>query len=156
MATFNTRLVRCPLCANVYTDPRTLPCSDTFCETCLQDCINKTSDSTDSFPCPKCKKQTHVGELKQIRTQWAATFPINNLIASMQKKFSFPDRQLSEEIQQTMKCIPCSLDGKQSVAFSFCVTCAEYICRECCVVHKKFKETRSHTVLKNAKGQIGV
>ena len=147
MATFNSRLVRCPLCTNVYQDPRILPCSDAFCKTYLQDYINKTSDSSDSFPCPECRKQTDVSKLKQIRAQWAETFPINNLIVSVLQRFSF--RRFSEEIQQTVKCIPCSLDGKQSDAFSFCVTCAEYLCQQCCDIHGKFKETRGHFVLKN-------
>ena len=90
-----------------------------------------------------------MGKLVLPRNQWAKSFPINNLIVSLLQKYSFPDQRPSEKDKQNIKCIPCSLDEKQSVAVSFCLTCSEYLCKECGDIHKKFKETRNHTVLEN-------
>ena len=44
--------VSCPVCTNVYTDPKHLPCLHTFCLQCLK---HTTSHGRDTFRCPKCQ-----------------------------------------------------------------------------------------------------
>src|SRR6218665_494124 len=51
-------ITECPICMNVFTDPRMLPCIHTFCLDCLKR-INETAQkgAGDKFPCPLCRKE---------------------------------------------------------------------------------------------------
>jgi len=50
-------------------------------------------------------------------------------------------------ISSETHCDPCKYDGNVETATGFCVSCTEYLCRNCQRDHKKFKLTRSHKVL---------
>ena len=77
-------LLVCPVCKEVYRQPRTLPCQHNLCHDCLTTLISKVGDleqkGTD-FPCPVCRNVTKLME-GTIDTQVAA-FPINRLVLSM-------------------------------------------------------------------------
>jgi len=46
----------CPICTEVFTDPRVLPCIHTFCLKCLLN-YGKDTQSGDSMACPMCRKE---------------------------------------------------------------------------------------------------
>ncbi|XP_013388385.1 E3 ubiquitin-protein ligase TRIM13 [Lingula anatina] len=51
----------CPICQEIYKQPKVLPCGHTYCKTCLEQWIqsNKTSPKhLTRFPCPWCRKET--------------------------------------------------------------------------------------------------
>ena len=77
-------LLVCPVCKEVYRQPRTLPCQHNLCQDCLTTLISKVSDleqkGTD-FPCPVCRNVTKLTD-GTIDVQVAA-FPINRLVLSM-------------------------------------------------------------------------
>src|SRR6218665_1657632 len=51
-------ITECPICLNVFTDPRVLPCIHTFCLECLKR-ISETAQKgpEDKLPCPLCRKE---------------------------------------------------------------------------------------------------
>ena len=77
-------LLVCPVCKEVYRQPRTLPCQHNLCHDCLTTLISKVGDleqkGTD-FPCPVCRNVTKLTE-GTIDVQ-VASFPINRLVLSM-------------------------------------------------------------------------
>src|SRR6218665_3992998 len=51
-------ITECPICMNVFTDPRVLPCIHTFCLECLKRiCETAPKNPGDKFPCPLCRKE---------------------------------------------------------------------------------------------------
>lgn len=77
-------LLVCPVCKEVYCQPRSLPCQHNLCHKCLSTLITKIRElerkSTD-FPCPVCRNVTKLPE-GTIDLQ-VASFPVNRLVLSM-------------------------------------------------------------------------
>ena len=48
-------ITECPICTEVYTDPRSLPCVHTYCLKCLKT-ISKDKPPGDEVACPLCRK----------------------------------------------------------------------------------------------------
>jgi hypothetical protein len=44
-------------------------------------------------------------------------------------------------------CEPCLTTGQRIEAHGFCVTCQEYLCKNCHDVHRKTKVLRNHQIL---------
>ena len=64
--------LECPVCMELYTDPRLLPCSHTLCKTCLDGVVKNSS-----ITCPVCRA-TH-----SVPPSGTAGFPRNLAIAGM-------------------------------------------------------------------------
>jgi len=47
-------MTECPVCTEVFTDPRVLPCIHTFCLKCLLNC-GRDKQPGDRMPCPLCR-----------------------------------------------------------------------------------------------------
>jgi len=50
--------VNCPVCFGPFVDPRTLPCSHTFCKKCLQQSGDQQSDN--KLQCPVCRVECQI------------------------------------------------------------------------------------------------
>ena len=150
METIPSKLI-CPVCEQVFKEPRVLPCLHTFCTNCLKLYISKTSKpgGAKCFHCPVCKLRIEIFSENSDRKREANDFPCNTLIGSLAQTQSEIERQTSEKEPKRvqLKCIPCSLDGRNAPIFSFCTTCTEYLCKNCNEGHSKFKSTRNHVAL---------
>eukprot|EP00029_Vermamoeba_vermiformis_P014190 TRINITY_DN9314_c0_g1_i1.p1 TRINITY_DN9314_c0_g1~~TRINITY_DN9314_c0_g1_i1.p1 ORF type:complete len:587 (-),score=94.39 TRINITY_DN9314_c0_g1_i1:13-1773(-) len=71
--------LRCSLCLELFTEPRTLPCGHTYCTMCLQDVYRKSTNSN-WLVCPLCREK-HLIEVMGI-----LSFPKNFHIASIVDK----------------------------------------------------------------------
>ena len=49
-------LAECPVCRQVFTDPRVLPCGHTFCLQCIDAWRNAKRTTMKKMPCPLCRK----------------------------------------------------------------------------------------------------
>jgi len=49
-------ITECPICTELFTDPRVLPCLHTFCLRCLED-YGKDRPPGSDMPCPLCRKE---------------------------------------------------------------------------------------------------
>lgn len=78
-------LLVCPVCKEVYRQPRTLPCQHNLCHDCLTTLISKLGhleQKGKDFPCPVCRNVTKLQKEGTIEAQ-VAGFPINRLVLSM-------------------------------------------------------------------------
>jgi len=49
-------ITECPICTEVYVDPRVLPCGHTFCLQCIESMSNDKGPG-DQLACPLCRKE---------------------------------------------------------------------------------------------------
>jgi len=137
-------LAECPICAEVYTDPRVLPCGHTFCLKCIRKYIEEKESKKEELVCPMCRTKftlpgSGVGDLPK-------NFFVNNFL-------QMKELSLSVETKET----PCEACGGgdggnesevQNVATVYCVECQMKLCQLCERSHKAVKLTRSHKLIK--------
>ena len=125
--------VSCPVCTNIYTDPKHLPCLHTFCLQCLKQ-WHRTSHGRDTIRCPKCQAVSRVpesGDLKDLPT----SFYLNGLI----------DVLAIKECKTTQ--VRCGNCDKKSSESSYCFQCCVFWCEECVIGHNIIRSNKDHRVL---------
>ena len=125
--------VSCPVCTNIYTDPKHLPCLHTFCLQCLKQ-WHRTSHGRDTIRCPKCQTLSRVpesGDLKDLPT----SFYLNGLI----------DVLAIKECKTTQ--VRCGNCEKKSSESSYCFQCCVFWCEECVIGHNIIRSNKDHRVL---------
>ena len=125
--------VSCPVCTNIYTDPKHLPCLHTFCLQCLKQ-WHRTSHGRDTIRCPKCQVVSRVpesGDLKDLPT----SFYLNGLIDVL---------AIKECKSSQVRCGNCD---KKSSESSYCFQCCVFWCEECVIGHNIFRSNKDHRVL---------
>ena len=125
--------VSCPVCTNVYTDPKHLPCLHTFCLHCLKH-WHTTSHGRDTIRCPKCQAISRVpesGDLKDLPT----SFYLNGLIDLL---------AIKECKTSQVRCGNCD---KKSAESSYCFHCCVFWCDECIIGHNIIRSNKDHRVL---------
>jgi len=127
-------IMECPICTEVYTDPRVLPCGHTFCLKCIE-AWSKDKQPGDNVACPLCRKEF--------------TLPSNG-VSDLTKNFFVANflemKELTSVESRTNGCEACSGDEatEMKVATVYCVECHQKLCQACEDEHKKFKVTRRH------------
>lgn len=73
------KYLSCPVCMELLTDPRALPCMHTFCVQCLHSHITSvcTSRIQRGFDCPVCRANTKPPLRGLHPNSWAENFPLN-------------------------------------------------------------------------------
>ena len=121
----------CPVCLDLYTNPKTLPCLHSFCEACIERFPQDKEGETYYLSCPTCRHRT------ELPGGGAGAFPVaftlNNLkeIYSLMKKVSDP---------QQVTCDNCTTAN----ATGYCKDCSKFMCMECIGMHKKWADFASH------------
>ena len=117
--------LQCTVCKGEFSEPRTLPCMQTFCLNCLQQHRNGRSDA----PCPMCS-QTYV-------------IPPQGLPRNV-----FIDRQLvmTQFLLESSKrkLISCDLCDPGVEAVSCCIDCRQRLCQACCTRHARLNCSVQH------------
>jgi tripartite motif-containing protein 2/3 len=121
-------LITCPICLDMYVDPRMLPCQHTFCKVCLE------RISEDRWNrCPQCRKSFRIPFNGGINS-----FDVNRIIVQLIE--TLPKQQHVVDLKQPMlraKCGQCRRDDVIAV----CEHCREAICKTCRSLHfKDFKD----------------
>ena len=138
-------ITECPICAELFTDPRVLPCIHTFCLKCLEKCA-EDKIAGGRLACPMCRKEF------VIPGGGMADLPRNYFIGKLLEVRKLA-RALS--LNQT-PCDLCSADeGKDedesvTAAVAHCFDCSQNMCPSCISYHKRFRPTTSHRT-----GQLG-
>ena len=125
--------VSCPVCTNIYTDPKHLPCLHSFCLQCLNH-WHRSSHGRDTIRCPKCQVVSKVpesGDLKDLPT----SFFLNGLI----------DVLAIKECKTSQ--VGCGNCQKKSSESSYCFQCCMFWCEECLIAHNIIQSNKDHRVL---------
>ena len=125
--------VCCPVCSDIFTDPKHLSCLHSFCLKCLKRWYEICAGGI-AVKCPKCQTLSPVpasGDLGDLPT----SFYLNGLI----------DVLAIKECNNTqVKCGNC--DKKSSEA-SYCFQCCMFYCEECLNGHNIMRTNKDHRVL---------
>ena len=123
----------CPVCLDLYTNPKTLPCLHSFCEACIERFPQDKEGETYYLSCPTCRHRT------ELPGGGAGAFPIaftlNNLkeIYSLMKKVSDP---------QQVTCDNCTTAN----ATGYCKDCSKFFCQKCMDIHNGWAPFANHQV----------
>ena len=124
----------CPICLDLYTDPKSLYCLHSFCCHCLEGLPLELKEKKLFLSCPTCRISTELPEAGVARLPIA--FFINNLseVHSLLKKVSG---------DQHVSCDNC----KKSDATGYCKQCTKFLCARCVGVHNEWAPFIDHTVI---------
>jgi len=131
-------VTECPICKEVLTDPRVLPCAHTYCLKCIQG-WSMDKRSGDKVACPVCRREF--------------TIPQNGLKGLPRNFFVEKILRVHELISiQPTPCNMCTYRAKSKaakidLATAYCIQCQETFCEPCASVHRNQKATRDHKLL---------
>ena len=142
----------CSICKNLFTEPKTLECLHTFCETCLSGHIKKrpldddagAADVRENVPCPLCN---HVQVLDKADVSLVRTNSgYKNMVAhlSLDERVRAGAGSSEAEGEHVAKCDSCD-EGK--AAETFCRTCNLRLCEMCRASHRRERRYRTHDVI---------
>jgi len=130
-------IMQCPICTEMYTDPRVLPCVHMYCLKCIME-WSKDKQPEDKVACPLCRKEF------TLPSNGVEGLPKNFYVASFLEM-----KELLSVESKTNFCEVCNPDEEsgsevQIVASDYCFECQMKLCRKCAEQHKVIKATRSH------------
>ena len=128
-------ITECPICTEVYTDPRVLPCVHTYCLKCIEG-WSKDKQPGDKLACPLCRREF------TLSSNGVSDLPKNFFVANFLEM-----KALMSVESRKNGCEACSggeATELMKVATVFCVECQQKLCDACEEEHKKFKVTRRH------------
>ena len=120
----------CPVCYELFENPKCLPCQHTYCEKCLEKLQRDSKIS-----CPECRAEASIpaGGVKCLPTSYV----VRRLLDELSLK-----NKVTEEKQN--KCGKCSDDNP---VVSFCNICTKFLCQSCKELHQRSKIYGSHHVV---------
>ena len=132
-------ITECPICREVSTDPRDLPCIHTYCLKCVKEwCKNKEKGENGS--CPQCRKEFQIPERGGIEDLPKNIFVTKLLLV----------KQISSSQKETKLCDVCKDAGDSSsnkTAKALCLDCQMNIYEVCCLTHSMIKQLSSHKLV---------
>ena len=105
----------CPVCLDIYTNPKSLPCLHSFCQQCLEGLPVNPQGNKYYIKCPTCRTSTELPE-----STGPAAFPVAFHINNLKEVYSLMKQE---------KAMNCSKHDDPLIIF--CETCEEVICGYC-------------------------
>ena len=120
----------CPVCYQLFKNPKYLPCYHSYCEGCLE-----KMQVQSKIICPECRKEAKVpaGGVKELPNNFFINRLVDDLI--LKKKV---------DGDQEVKCDECNEDNP---VVSFCPECNLFLCHTCNDHHKRSKQYFNHSLV---------
>lgn len=129
-------ITECPICAEIYDDPRTLPCLHTYCLKCIEKYAEDGEPKT-KMTCPVCRSEF-------VMPEGGASCLRKNFFMEKMKRI----RELSVSSDHSSKtCDTCSNGDHRTsgkLATMYCIDCQEKMCDVCSACHGKMKISSHH------------
>ena len=125
----------CPVCLDIYTNPKSLPCLHSFCQHCLEGLPVNPQGNKYYIKCPTCRTSTELPE-----PTGPAAFPVAFHINSLKEVYSLM-KKVTEPQQVT--CDVCTVAN----ANGYCKDCNQFLCQSCHDTHKKFGAFTNHQLM---------
>ena len=122
----------CPVCLDIYTNPKSLLCLHSFCQHCLEGLSVNAQGNKHYIKCPTCRTSTELPE-----PTGPAAFPVAFHINSLKEVYSLM-KKVTEPQQVT--CDVCTVAN----ANGYCKDCNQFLCQSCHDTHKKFGANVHH------------
>ncbi|XP_052778301.1 uncharacterized protein LOC128215770 [Mya arenaria] len=136
----------CPVCMDLLSNPRALPCMHTFCMDCLHEYITRVchKGTEYGFDCPVCRAYTRPSLRGLHPYSWAENYPHNfvlrGIIDDLKRKSNASihvETLNSITAEGVAPNIACSAHAERPVEF-FCEDHDKYICSKCAACsHRK-------------------
>jgi len=128
-----TSLVNCPVCKKPYREPKLLTCLHSFCQDCLVSSLAASRVGPGHpFLCPLCHTEC------VIPKKGVSGLADNVLLHSVKQL------QRQRSVPVTPNCTGCD---SGETAQAKCIECKDWLCRQCCDIHRRVKVTRSHHIV---------
>lgn len=108
-------MLTCPVCQDIFKDPRQLPCGHSMCMGCLENMMDHTSDMP--FRCPDCRR--YFGHAIAVQKSYTLT--------NIAEDFRVNQRRRDEQKKQVY--CDCCLE-KKTLAMKMCLKCEVAFCKE--------------------------
>ena len=120
----------CPICYQLFNNPKYLPCHHSYCEQCLE-----KMQVQNKIICPECRNEATVpaGGVKDLPNN----FFINRMVDELVLK-----RKVEGE--EEVKCDECDEDEP---VVAYCPECNMFFCQTCNESHKRSKRSRGHGIV---------
>jgi len=131
-ASVTVDLTTCPICINLFDNPKSLPCLHAFCLKCLQGHF-KDKCPGDEVPCPMCRKDFEIPSsgLEGLQHHFFVQQLVDVRKASSEDFGEAPCEVCAEEREVGSEKIP--------TATTYCVDCNQKLCDQCSRPHKRMK-----------------
>lgn len=131
-------ITECPICTEVYSDPRVLQCGHTFCFKCLKR-WHADKNPGERMSCPMCRKEI------EISSDGLDDLPKNFFVVRL-LEVNISTRYKSEEIDSW--CEMCkAVKNKNESATKYCTYCEQYFCSICSTFHQNQKFAKTHKII---------
>ena len=131
-ASVTADITTCPICMDLFENPKSLPCLHAFCLKCLQGQF-KDMYPGDEVTCPVCRKEFQIPPDGLDGLQHH--FFIQRLV-DVQKASSEEVHEVPCEV-----CLEESAEGTDKIptATTYCVDCKQRLCEQCSRPHRRMK-----------------
>jgi len=131
-ASVTTDLTTCPICLEVFDNPKSLPCLHAFCLKCLERHF-KDKCPGDEVPCPLCRKEFEIPSdgLSGLQHHFFIQQLVDARKAINEESIEVPCEVCSEESGKDSDNIP--------TATTYCVDCRQKLCERCSKPHRRWR-----------------
>jgi RING-type zinc-finger/B-box zinc finger len=129
-----SNITECPVCADTYSDPRSLPCVHTYCLKCIKG-FSKDKLPGDSVACPICRTEFTISE------KGVDGLPKNFFIEQL--------KDIGQPVTSSIRCEGCDEDdeNRRKQAVKFCIECQQKLCEACIGTHRRLRATKGHKLV---------
>ncbi|XP_076452306.1 uncharacterized protein LOC143287950 [Babylonia areolata] len=129
--------LECPVCSDIYTNPKLLGCNHIVCGKCITDWLEKTKGSGG---CPLCRAPI----MSPSPSPSASRHQLEELVDSLPTDLTIMAKVANLKLLSSRHvCMYCD---NNTPASSFCLQCSMKLCKACVKGHKKIPSLKNHDI----------